>query len=498
MLKSRAGSKALLIVLVLVLLVFGANRYRASASQQLMDAAKAGDTAEVSALIHRFANPNYKDPDGASPLAEAFRANHLDTADALIKAGADPNARLLKTGDDTPLTVALYKGNYPLARDLLAHGAAVNPPHASPLSAVLAHMGPGSGDSPEVDQLEQELLQRGATVNPQGRLTPPIIAATATGRTDLVEDLLKRGANVNTVGLNTDGLQGVSPLSIAANAGDARMWSFLLQHGAKVDPNSGAWAAIWAKYCQDPAWIGRLRAAHANLNSEGSSGTSGQTALMLVSKDPAKVSALLALGADPRGRSSDGDTALVFASREASIDVVKLLLAHGASVNEVGLNNETPLLRAARSQRTDLVRLFLEAGANPNVYDVRGNTPLMYAAIYDTPEPAVLLLDHGAKPDSVDTAHGRTALMLAAETSHLKMMTLLLQRHARVDVKDQDGQTALAYAARRPDPEPTRLLLAAGAKPDIPDNHGTTPVQLAQRLKHDKVVALLTKGATTN
>lgn len=494
MAKSRPGATALLIVLVAILLVYGAGRYRASASQQLIDAAKAGDTATVRALIHRFADPNGKDREGATPLAEAIRADHLDTADALVKAGANPDVQLLHAGNQTALTVALSRGNVLLARDLLARGAAVNPHGSSPLSAALAHMAPGSGDSPEMEQLEQDLLRRGASVNPGGLLVaPPIVAAAATGRTDLVEDLLKRGADVNA-----SGPQGVSPLATAADAGDGRMWSFLLQHSAKVDPAGGAWAKIWAKYCQDGAWIGRLRAAHVSINSQGASGTSGETALMLVSKDPVKVGALLALGADPHGRSSDGDTALVFASREASIDVVKSLLVHGSTVNEVGLNRETPLLRAARSQRIDLVRLFLEAGANPNVFDARGNTPLMYAAMYDSPQLATLLLDRGANPDSVDTARGRTALMLASETSHVKTMARLLQRHARIDVKDQDGQTALAYAARRPDPEPTRLLLAAGAKPGLPDNHGTTPVQLAQRLRHDKVVALLTKSAVSN
>src|SRR5215469_4521247 len=91
MLKSRSFSTALLIVLVLILLAFGVPRYRESVSQQLIDAAKAGDTAGVSALLHRFADPNYKAPDGASPLVAAIRDNHLDTADALVKAGADPN-----------------------------------------------------------------------------------------------------------------------------------------------------------------------------------------------------------------------------------------------------------------------------------------------------------------------------------------------------------------------------------------------------------------------
>jgi len=42
------------------------------------------------------------------------------------------------------------------------------------------------------------------------------------------------------------------------------------------------------------------------------------------------------------------------------------------------------------------------------------------------------------------------------------------------------------------------LLLAAGANPDLPDNHGATPLQLAQRLKHEKVAALLSKGAVSD
>ena len=49
---------------------------------------------------------------------------------------------------------------------------------------------------------------------------------------------------------------------------------------------------------------------------------------------PAAVRLLLERGADPRARSTRGDTPLTFAARDGNVDSARLLVEAGADVNE--------------------------------------------------------------------------------------------------------------------------------------------------------------------
>ena len=55
---------------------------------------------------------------------------------------------------------------------------------------------------------------------------------------------------------------------------------------------------------------------------------------------------LLANGADPDGKSNDGDTALTIASCANQTEIVRLLLANGADPNSQGKNERTVLIKA--------------------------------------------------------------------------------------------------------------------------------------------------------
>ena len=61
---------------------------------------------------------------------------------------------------------------------------------------------------------------------------------------------------------------------------------------------------------------------------------------------------------------NNGATALIFASQEGHVDVVRLLLgAEGVEVNQAD-NNGFTALSVASQQNLDIVRLLTDAGAN--------------------------------------------------------------------------------------------------------------------------------------
>ena len=80
-------------------------------NKRLLKQAEKGNTRAVLRLLNRGADVNSTDEDGFSPLIEALRWQHQDTAEALKAAGATLN-----------LTEAAYCGQSDLVRRHLAEG----------------------------------------------------------------------------------------------------------------------------------------------------------------------------------------------------------------------------------------------------------------------------------------------------------------------------------------------------------------------------------------
>ena len=90
-------------------------------SDELHNAARAGDLREIRSLIGQGADVNARDPDGGdTPLDAAVRNRQVEAAEQLLLHGADPNRR---TRGSTPLHLAAERGIIELARLLLDHGA---------------------------------------------------------------------------------------------------------------------------------------------------------------------------------------------------------------------------------------------------------------------------------------------------------------------------------------------------------------------------------------
>jgi ankyrin repeat protein len=66
--------------------------------------------------------------------------------------------------------------------------------------------------------------------------------------------------------------------------------------------------------------------------------------------------------------------ALIIATTESSLDVVKALLEKGANPNAKGLHGETALNYAAMNAMIDRAKLLLEHGADPNIRDSAGKS----------------------------------------------------------------------------------------------------------------------------
>jgi len=86
-----------------------------------------------------------------------------------------------------------------------------------------------------------------------------------------------------------------------------------------------------------------------------------------------------------------GETALHWASKEASSDVVLYLLGNGARPNCVDYDGDSPLHWAAEYDRCDILSVLMKHGANPNQRNSEGETPLEVAKLNNSASCVALL-----------------------------------------------------------------------------------------------------------
>jgi uncharacterized protein len=214
----------------------------------------------------------------------------------------------------------------------------------------------------------------------------------------------------------------------------------------------------------------------------------------------------------------DGTTALHWAVHEMDLARVTQLIAAGANANATNDYGVTPLAEAAVTADPAIIRALLKAGANVEGRNPEGQTALMVVARTGRIEAADLLLRRGADVNAAEAWRGQTALMWAALEGQADMVRLLARHGAKLDARSKvndwarqvtaerrgqwrpiGGLTALLFAARQGELDAVRALVEAGADPNLPDPEGVTPMLMAATNYHFDVVAyLLSHGGDPN
>jgi ankyrin repeat protein len=149
--------------------------------------------------------------------------------------------------------------------------------------------------------------------------------------------------------------------------------------------------------------------------------------------DLVKVGQLIEDGADLNARDKNNITALMWASYNGQIEMVRLLIDNGADVNARG--TWTALTWAAACGHIEIVNLLLDKGADINAVNAAGCSALMLATYMGETEIAKTLIDKGARLDT-KSKYGITALMMASrdrmakQKKHTEIVKLLKEAGA--------------------------------------------------------------------
>ena len=435
------------------LLLLVAAAHAGAAGSELADAVMKRNTAAVRTLLQRKADVNGRQIDGTTALHWAVRLDDIQTAELLIRAGANVSA---KTREGvTPTQLAAMNGNAAMLEKLIKAGA---DPNAA-------------------------LTQFGDTA---------LMMASRTGKTDALKLLLEAGADVNA----REAWGGTTPLMWAVSERHPEAARVLIAAGAEVNAASNFVAAANGR-----GFEGRTPAP-AQAGQKVEEFASGLlTPLMLAAREGDLESGeiLVAAGADVNAIAGDGKDALGLAIFNGNYDFASFLIDRKSNVNQPDTQGFTPLFWAVDRRNMEtapnfpwvvtqdplpLIKKLLDAGANSN------------ALVNNTPRARM----RAGSPRIVFA----TALMRAAFSADLELVKLLLAYGADPTIVSKDGETMVAaaaglgfiqgYSKGKPEDERlqvVKLFVELGADVNQPDDYGITPLMVAANMGDTKVIQYL-------
>ncbi|KAM6915338.1 kinase D-interacting substrate of 220 kDa B-like isoform 2-T2 [Xenentodon cancila] len=193
------------------------------------------------------------------------------------------------------------------------------------------------------------------------------------------------------------------------------------------------------------------------------------------------------------GRSDNGQTPLMLAAEQGSLEIVQELIRRGANVNLDDVDCWSALISAAKEGHLEVVKELLENSAYIEHRDMGGWTALMWAAYKGRVEVTKLLLEHGANPNTTGQQYSVYPIIWAAGRGHAEIVKLLQQNGAKVNCSDKYGTTPLIWAARKGHLDCVMHLLENGADVDQEGANSMTALIVAVKGGYTEVVKELLK-----
>ena len=486
-----------------------AGQATAWAQMPLVEAARAGDSVAVIAMIDGGVDVSAAEADGTTALHWAVNHDDARLVRRLVEAGA--GAAASNDFMATPMSIAAEIGNTEVIRMLLEAGADPDSPNAYGQTALMT-----LARNTNV-QAARLLLEAGADANAveRQRNQTALMWAAAESQAPMARLLVEFGADVDAISLVNDRsfqvspepralylpAGGLTPLLYAAREGCLECARALVEGGADLglaDPEgvTPLIMAVWNTHFDTAAY----------LLSEGANPNDwdywGRTALFLA----------VDYNTIPHGGRSDRPSL----DNTTPLEMTRLLLESGAwpnlqlkvlppyrnvgadrGVDSMMTTEATPLLRAAKGLDTDAIRLLLEYGADPNLPNLAGTTPVMAAAGLDSTDADTrgwfhtadvqersiaslqALIDGGGEINGTGGRRGQSALHGAAFWGWNDVVRFLVENGADLAATDPGGMTPVDSAMGRAGgnsrggqridvfPETAALLEELGGKPGV-------------------------------
>ncbi|XP_042207012.1 uncharacterized protein LOC121855904 isoform X4 [Homarus americanus] len=438
----------------------------------LHSAAIVGDKQKLAEILQdNSINLEVQDRWGRVPLVYAVMGNNQEAVEALLRAGARPDAT--DSHSRTALHYASYKGHLGCIKAIL---------HAVESKGML--------------HLES---QGGVWLAQDVRGVTPLHHAAVHSNHKYLQALLKYAAPGT---LDTEDHKKRTPLHWAAAYGSEENVRLLIKHGANnLTPDQEGktplhWAAMSrAEGAKDCVRI-LIGAAPSSVNWQDFDGI---TALHLAVAEARKDTVDVILSV-PKCNVDLTDnqfrTALHWACNRGLTAIVGRLLEQRAHPGAVDVYGATPLHYAAQLNHADTVELLVRRPCVRDDPSKEGYTALLWAAARGADSALTVMVRHGASLSQADP-RGCTALHIAAGAGHVSTVGVLLRLRAPFDVCASDGRTPLLHAAQAGHAQIVKILAKAGASLDHRDNEGQCALHHAVLSGHLYLAQILIRAGTS-
>jgi ankyrin repeat protein len=184
------------------------------------------------------------------------------------------------------------------------------------------------------------------------------------------------------------------------------------------------------------------------------------------------------------------------AASDGDLAKVTKLLAGGADPNSRDSFGRTPAHIAAFGSRYDVLRMLVVGGCDINALERDRYDVITIAAVKDDRRLVELAIELGGNPKAITSRYDGTALIAAAHLGHDGVVEALILAGAPLDHVNNLGWTALIEAVVLGDGgarhvATAKALVDAGARKDLADRAGVTPLQHARLRRYRALVEIL-------
>ena len=436
------------------------------------------------AVLNR--NLDYRFDDGQTPLHLAAIQGHTAITDYLLKNQAQTDVQ--DSSGATPLHEAVRYGNVAIAKLLLATGANVNAKDNLGKTPILLAI-PEEANK----DIYSTLISGHADVSMKDTYGDTVLhIATMTGAdTFVLETLVRAGADVNT--RNKD---GIAPLALAIDIGNAEHIQFYADHGADINSKDtkGNTPLTLALKKNDKTLEVILN--KKNIDCHDSNGNTPLIVSIINDASLSKIQYILSLTDDVNTRNSEGNTALYLTVLKNRRQLGELLIAKKADIFATNTKNQSPLSLALNGGNNLMDWLITPMTVKQT--DGSGNTALHYAAEWELKDAIPFLINRGADREAKN-ANGETAVFSAAKTNNPSIIDQLVACQSKINVRDNLGSTPLHVAVRWGNTNTAKKLLSLGIDINAQNVSGKSPLaEAALASKVDMARLLLANGANAN
>lgn len=372
----------------------------------LSDAVNAGDTAAVRSAIDRAPLADSNAEEYHRCLIAAVREDNSEIVELLLGAGMSANARLNCPQDDGTgwplftsstfpwhgwplLTFAAVQGSTAAMRALLKAGA---DPNAKPDTTARRH-GPFFDGAYERGVVLGQAVARAQAAASEAAPVPPD-ADPVTRQLAKLTALNAALASMAPVQYADDYAVHITPLMIAANTSSLDAVKVLVQAGAELGAKDkkGRTALTYAKEAKFKRVVAYLEAAYEQRDAAGELTLREAAATGTVYR----VKALLESGADIEQSDEHGETPLMLAVAAGHVEVVRMLCEAGANVHATRGDGGDLWTCAFAKPSVEILRCLIEHGLSPNQPRKTAPALLLAFGLHKPKDILKLMLDNGA------------------------------------------------------------------------------------------------------